>query len=148
MHGINDSPLERDWVPQHQQKTMSARILIVDDQADIRKLLRISLQIRPDTELYEAADGETGWAMAQEIRPDLVLLDVMMPGMDGYEVCRLIKSHPALGPRTRVVLISGKTQPQDIQRGQEAGCDAYLPKTTGPVKLLMKVDEVLGVADA
>ena len=122
---------------------MSARILIVDDQADIRKLLRISLQLREDTELFEAADGESGWALAQELQPDLILLDVMMPGIDGYEVCRRVKSHPLLKERSKVILISGRIQPEDVQAGVLAGCDAYLPKTTGPGKLLDKVDSIL-----
>lgn len=122
---------------------MSARILIVDDQADIRKLLRISLQLREDTELFEAADGESGWALAQELQPDLILLDVMMPGIDGYEVCRRVKSHPLLKDRSKVILISGRIQPEDVQAGVLAGCDAYLPKTTGPAKLLDKVDSIL-----
>ena len=69
---------------------MSAKILIVDDQADIRKLLRISLQLREDTELFEAADGESGWALAQELQPDLILLDVMMPGIDGGDLVNLL----------------------------------------------------------
>lgn len=122
---------------------MSAKILIVDDQADIRKLLRISLQLREDTELFEAADGESGWALAQELQPDLILLDVMMPGIDGYEVCRRVKSHPLLKDRSKVILISGRIQPEDVQAGVLAGCDAYLPKTTGPTKLLDKVDSIL-----
>lgn len=122
---------------------MSARILIIDDQADIRKLLRISLQLRDETELFEAADGESGWVLAQDIQPDLILLDVMMPGIDGYEVCRRVKSHPLLKDRSKVILISGRMQPEDVQAGQLAGCDAYLPKTTGPSKLLDKVDSIL-----
>ena len=124
---------------------MTARILIVDDQPDIRKLIRLTLQHLDDAELHEADNGGEGWRLAQDIKPDLMLLDVMMPGgLDGYQVCRKVKDDPELGPRTKVILLTARAQKEDLAQGQAAGSDAYLTKAFSPLKLLDLVDEMLG----
>ena len=72
------------------------RALIVEDQADIRELIRMTLELE-DMEIHEAENGDAGWVVAQKLLPDLILLDVMMPGvMDGFDVCKLLRADPRL----------------------------------------------------
>ena len=124
------------------------RILIVDDQADIRKLINLTLQHLEDAELFEADNGGDGLRMAQEIKPDLMLLDVMMPGsMDGYQVCEKVKKDPSLAQHTKVILLTARAQKDDLMQGEKAGSDAYLTKPFSPLKLLDLVDDMLGHAD-
>lgn len=124
---------------------MTARILIVDDQPDIRKLIRLTLQHLDDAEVHEADNGGDGWRLAQDIKPDLMLLDVMMPGeLDGYQVCAKVKQHPDLGLHTKVILLTARAQQEDLEQGRRAGSDAYLTKAFSPLKLLDLVDGMLG----
>lgn len=124
---------------------MTARILIVDDQPDIRKLIRLTLQHLDDAEVFEAENGSEGWHMAQDIKPSVMLLDVMMPGeLDGYQVCDKVKKHPELGRMTKVILLTARAQKEDLEQGSKAGCDAYLTKAFSPLKLLDLVDSMLG----
>jgi len=118
------------------------KVLIVEDQEDIREVIRITLELE-DYELHDAANGEQGFRLARELRPDLVLSDVMMPGMDGLALCRQIKTDPAL-KRTRVVLLSARGRAEDRAAGAQAGCDAYLAKPYGPLDLLNTVRRVIG----
>jgi len=124
---------------------MTARILIVDDQPDIRKLISLTLQHLEDAELHEADNGGDGWRMAKDLKPDLMLLDVMMPGeMDGYQVCTKVKQDPELSKHTKVILLTARAQKEDLEAGAKAGSDAYLTKAFSPLKLLDTVDEMLG----
>ena len=92
------------------------RVLIVEDQADIRKLIRMTLEFEP-YEIHEAADGTEGLRLADEVAPDLILLDVMMPGeLDGLQVCARVRANPALRD-TRVVLLTARGQNQDRDAG-------------------------------
>ncbi len=111
------------------------KILIVDDHADIRKLIRMTLEFE-EYEIHEAADGESAVEMAQAIDPDLVLLDVMMPGaFDGLEACRRIRALPALAD-VHVMLLSARGQARDREAGLQAGADAYLVKPFSPLQLI------------
>jgi CheY-like chemotaxis protein len=124
---------------------MTARILIVDDQPDIRKLIRLTLQHLEDVEVHEASNGSDGWRLAQDLKPDLMLLDVMMPGeLDGYQVCAKVKSDPLLSGQTKVVMLTARAQKEDEEQGRKAGSDAYLTKAFSPLKLLDLVDNMLG----
>lgn len=99
------------------------KILIVEDHADIRKLLRMTLEFE-EYDIQEAADGDAGWDTAQAFVPDVVLLDVMMPGqMNGLDVCRRIKSTPELH-HTKVVMLTARGQSGDREAGIQAGADA------------------------
>ena len=118
------------------------KILIVEDQADIRDVIRITLELEK-YELHDAVDGADGLRKAQQLRPDLVLSDIMMPGLDGLQLCKQIKSDPVL-KRTRVVLLSARGQPADRQAGLAAGADAYLSKPYGPLDLLATVKRAIG----
>ena len=111
------------------------KILIVDDHADIRKLIRMTLEFE-DYELLEAANGATAVSMVQELRPDLVLLDVMMPGaFDGLEACRRIRALPLPAP-IHVMLLSACSHARDREAGRQAGADDYLIKPFSPLQLI------------
>jgi len=122
---------------------MNQRILLVEDQADIRRLIRMTLEFE-DHELHEAVNADEGLAEVERLRPQLLLLDIMMPGsMDGLALCRLVKSNPALG-NPRVVLLTARGQSQDIEAGMLAGADAYLLKPFSPLKLLETINSLGG----
>lgn len=111
------------------------KILIVDDHVDIRRLIRMTLEFE-SYEIFEAEDGATALLLAEAVRPDLVLLDVMMPGeLDGLDVCRQLKSDPML-LNPRVIMLSARGQAQDCSAGQQAGADAYLVKPFSPLQLI------------
>ncbi|OYU29436.1 MAG: two-component system response regulator [Burkholderiales bacterium PBB2] len=121
---------------------MAEKILIVDDQEEIRELIRLALEF-DDYELYEAANGEQGWSIAQQIKPDLMLLDVMMPGsLNGLQVCRRIKTDPELA-HIKVVLLTARGQDADRQAGLQAGADHYLIKPFSPLELMKVIDQAL-----
>ena len=118
------------------------RVLIVEDQADIRKLIRMTLEFEP-YEIHEAANGTDGLQMAIEVQPDLILLDVMMPGeLDGLQVCTRVRALPAL-QATRVVLLTARGQTQDRDAGQKAGADEYLIKPFSPLQLIETIERLM-----
>ena len=118
------------------------RILIVEDQTDIRKLIRMTLEFE-SYEIHEASDGAFGLRMASAVRPDLVLLDVMMPGeMDGLQVCQAIKSNPALAS-VKVVLLTARGQSSDREAGKRAGADEYLVKPFSPLQLMDTIERLM-----
>jgi len=122
------------------------KLLIADDEAGIRSLVRITLK-SDAYEILEAADGKQALALAREHHPTLALLDVMMPNLTGFEVCRALKSDPATA-RTAVVMLTARASDADLEEGQVAGADEYLTKPFSPQALLRKVDEILGRAVA
>jgi DNA-binding response OmpR family regulator len=124
---------------------MSHRILIVEDQPDICKLIRMTLEFG-DFEIHEAHDGESGLNMARAIRPTIMLLDVMMPGLlDGYQVCTRIKQDPEL-KGIQVVMLTARGQATDLAAGEAAGADAYLVKPFSPLELIERVETMAGSA--
>ncbi len=124
---------------------MSHRILIVEDQSDICKLIRMTLEFG-DFEIHEAHDGEAGLNMARAIRPTVMLLDVMMPGLlDGYQVCARIKADPVL-KHIQVVMLTARGQATDLAAGEAAGADAYLVKPFSPLELIERVEAMAGTA--
>ena len=121
------------------------KILIVEDQPDIRKLIRMTLEFE-DYEIHEAADGAFGLLMASAVGPDLVLLDVMMPGeLDGLQVCQRIKSDPRLA-HIKVVLLTARGQARDREAGQQSGADDYLVKPFSPRQLIETIERLVAVA--
>ena len=121
------------------------RVLIVEDQADIRKLIRMTLEFEP-YEIHEAGNGTEGLRLAVDVQPDLILLDVMMPGeLDGLQVCQQIKSDPRTA-EIRVVLLTARGQTQDRDAGQEAGADEYLIKPFSPLQLIETIERLLETA--
>ena len=115
------------------------RILIIEDQSEIRELIRLTLEVG-EWEIFEAPDGQAGVEMAQRVRPDVVLLDVMMPGaLDGVTVCERLRSDAATR-RARIVMLSAMTRAEDRERGLRAGADAYLTKPFSPRNLLEVIE--------
>lgn len=121
---------------------MAKKILIVDDEANLRLLVSATLEDER-YQLLEAPDGAAGLEIARRERPDLVLLDVQMPGLDGLAVCREIRQDPGLA-ETAVVMLTARAQELDRQRGLEAGADTYLTKPFSPLELLTLVEQTLG----
>jgi len=121
------------------------RVLIVEDQADIRKLIRMTLEFEP-YEIHEASDGVGGLRRAGELKPDVILLDVMMPGeLDGLQVCARVRANPEL-KNTRVVLLTARGQIQDRDAGQQAGADEYLIKPFSPLQLIETLERLMPAA--
>jgi DNA-binding response OmpR family regulator len=121
---------------------MSTRILIVEDHADIRKLIHMTLEFE-DYEIHEASNAQDGLEAAQRLRPQLLLLDVMMPGpINGLDLCRRVKSDATFGA-PRVVLLTARGQSQDIEAGMHAGADAYLLKPFSPLKLIETIERLV-----
>jgi two-component system phosphate regulon response regulator PhoB len=113
------------------------KILIVEDHADIRRLIRMTLEFE-DYDIFEAVDGAQGIRMAQEVQPDLVLLDVMMPGsQNGLDVCRFLKAQP--NP-PRILLLTARGRSEDFEAGLHAGSDAYLVKPFSPLQLMETIE--------
>ena len=120
---------------------MSKRILVVEDQEDNRRILRLLLT-NAGYELIEAVTGEEGVSLAESGRPDLILMDIQLPGLDGYEATRRIKANPALRQIPIIVVTSYALSGDDV-KAFEAGCDAYVTKPFNPRQLLAKVREYL-----
>ncbi len=120
-----------------------ARILIADDNAASREILIKRLQ-QQGYELLQAGDGEEALASAKQNLPDLILLDVGMPRVDGLEVCRQLKNDPKL-PFTPIILVTARAAAQDVVTGLEAGADEYLTKPTDQAALIARVRSMLRV---
>ena len=118
------------------------RVLVVDDDRVIQQLLEVNLELEGYEVAGTASDGREAIAMAAELKPDLILLDIMMPKMDGLEVCRHLKADPKLS-KIPIVLLSARAQDMDIREGLEIGADAYLTKPFDPVELLDVVGRLL-----
>jgi two-component system alkaline phosphatase synthesis response regulator PhoP len=114
--------------------------LIADDETSIRGLVRVTLEGQ-GFEIFEAADGEAAMEIARAEQPALILLDVMMPRLDGLEVCRRLKGDPAT-KGIIVVLLTAMAQDNDRERGLSAGADDYLTKPFSPLALMKMVDAV------
>jgi DNA-binding response OmpR family regulator len=117
------------------------KILLIDDHSDIRRLIRITLG--KGFEVLEAEDGVTGLEIARNQHPDLVVLDVMMPGgMDGLQVLDAIRANPALA-HTRVIMVTARGQATDYESGMSRGADAYFIKPFSPLQLVASIKEIL-----
>jgi DNA-binding response OmpR family regulator len=119
------------------------RILVVDDEAHIIELVRVCLE-DTDYDVIEAYDGLEALNLARSEKPDLILLDVMMPKMDGYEVCRTLKAEDD----TRIipiVMLTAKGQEVDKVKGFQSGADSYMTKPFSPLRLLTELEEKLAM---
>ena len=120
---------------------MSKRILVIEDTEDNRQIIR-DLLTSFDYELIEAADGAEGVTMAQSHHPDLILMDIQLPVMDGYEATRRIRAIPELA-RVPIIAVTSYALSGDEAKTREAGCDSYVAKPFSPRQLLAKVREFL-----
>ncbi len=120
---------------------MSKLILVVEDQEDNRRIMR-DLLASAGYEVIEAVTGKDGVSAAESRRPDLILMDIQLPGFDGYEATRKIKANPDLEHIPIIVVTSFALRGDDV-KAFEAGCDAYVSKPFSPRELLAKIREYL-----
>jgi len=120
---------------------MSKRILVVEDHEDNRRILR-DLLGTTGYEMIEAEDGAEGVAKAKAEKPDLILMDIQLPLLDGYEATRQIKAEPALAA-IPIIVVTSYALSGDEEKAKAAGCDAYVSKPYSPRQLLQKIREFL-----
>jgi DNA-binding response OmpR family regulator len=119
----------------------SEHILVVEDESDIRELIKYNLE-RDGYKVSEASNGEDGLRIAKEEHPDLILLDLMMPGIEGLDVCRNLKNEKSTSDIS-IIMVTAKGEESDIVVGLELGADDYIPKPFSPRVLLARVKAVL-----
>jgi CheY-like chemotaxis protein len=114
-------------------------ILVVDDNHDNTDIIRHYLEAR-SYPITVAHDGDEALALFDQVRPGLVLLDVMMPGRDGWEVCRLMKQHPTLGRHVRIIMVTALDEWDDKQQALRTGADDYVEKPFDLARLAATVE--------
>jgi len=126
--------------------TVKPKILVVDDEAHIRLLIEQTLEELEDqgVEILTADNGEDALELIKSEKPKLVFLDVMMPKMNGFDVCRTIKRELGMDD-VYIVMLTAKGQEFDRQRGNDVGANVYMTKPFDPDELLAKANEVLGL---
>jgi DNA-binding response OmpR family regulator len=117
-------------------------VLVADDDEDIRSLVTFRLE-RAGYRVVTASDGEHALSLALEHTPDLAVLDVMMPRLDGYELTRRLRQHEATKSMP-VILLTARAQEADVERGFEVGADDYIRKPFSPQELRARVQAILG----
>ena len=118
---------------------MDHLILLVEDEENIRKFTKINLE-REGFQVIEAGTGEDGIDMVLEYNPDIVILDIMLPGMDGYEVCNILREKASdIG----IIMLTAKTQDEDKIAGLEQGADDYLSKPFNPKELSLRIQSLI-----
>lgn len=117
------------------------KIVIVDDEPSILMSLEYTFR-KNKFDVFIARDGQEALELLEYVEPDLILLDIMMPKVDGYQILKFIRNHPAL-KEVRVVFVSAKNKEQDVSKGLEAGADAYVAKPFSLKKLVEQVNELL-----
>ena len=120
---------------------MSKRVLVVEDQDDNRRIIR-DLLTSNGFELIEAETGDEGVAVAAREKPDLILMDIQLPGLDGYEATRRIRANPDL-KKTPVIAVTSYALSGDDKKAFAAGCNGYVTKPFSPRQLLDKIREYL-----
>jgi two-component system alkaline phosphatase synthesis response regulator PhoP len=117
------------------------KILIADDNENIRSALTYLLEDEGYT-LFLAKDGAEALRKVREISPDIMFLDIIMPEINGYDVCRTIKNDPDL-KKTYVIMLTAKGQTDERERGKEIGADEYVVKPFSPMEILAKINNIL-----
>ena len=120
----------------------TATIVAIEDDETIRTLLQILLRNAGFTSVRTAERGDTGFDLVRRHKPDLVLLDLMLPGLDGLTICRRIRETPALA-QTRILMLTAKSEDSDIVRGLELGADDYVTKPFSRSVLLARIQALL-----
>ncbi len=121
---------------------MTSKILVIEDTEDNRRILR-DLLTAAGYDVIEAVDGMTGVAIARERRPDLILMDIQLPVIDGYEATRRIKADPTT-QNIPIIAVTSYALAGDEAKAREAGCNGYVAKPYSPRLLLQKVREFVG----
>ncbi len=122
---------------------MRKKVLVVDDEEDIISLLHATLGNDDRCQVLSASDGEEALNIIYQKKPDLIFLDILMPKMDGYEVCQKLKSDPATA-HIKIIMLTALAQEFDRRKAVEVGADRYFTKPFSPTALLKTVEEVLG----
>jgi len=117
------------------------KILIVDDRPEVVELVRVTLE-GEDYQIVDASDGKEALKKVRLEKPDLVLLDVVMPKMDGFEVCRKLKKDPET-QEIPIIMLTAKAQKVDKEKGRQVGASDYITKPFSPSALLTKIEEIL-----
>jgi two-component system cell cycle response regulator DivK len=120
---------------------VSKRILVIEDTEDNRRILR-DLLTNAGFELVEAIDGEKGIAAAVDAKPDLILMDIQLPVVDGYEATRRIKANPAT-QHIPIIAVTSYAMSGDDTKAREAGCDGYVAKPFSPRQILATIRDLL-----
>ena len=118
------------------------RILVIEDETYMADMVKMRLEAH-NYEVLNAYDGREGLEKAKKEKPDLIILDLMLPKMDGYKVCGLLKADTRYS-KIPIIIFTAKTQKEAVQIGKEAGADAYITKPFEPEVLLGKIRELLG----
>lgn len=117
---------------------MKTKVLLVEDEESIRKFVKINLE-REGYIIFEAGSGEDGIEIARRERPDIVVLDIMLPGIDGFEVCRTLRGEfPSLG----IIMLTAKAEDYDKIMGLQYGTDDYLTKPFNPTELTLRIKSI------
>jgi len=128
----------------HGVEDRASSLLIVDDDKPLNDLLKKYFErTRPDLNLYQAFDGFEAGRLVSEVKPGIVILDINLPGIDGYKLCKQIKSEPSLGNPV-IVAISGYDVPEMEKRIMRDGADAFLAKPFEPSRLAKQIDALVG----
>ena len=116
---------------------MKPTVLVVEDEADVLDLIRHHLR-RADFDVHCAQSGDEGLVLAKQIKPEVMVLDLMLPGLDGIEICRQVKSNPETSG-IAVLMLTAKAGTKDRVKGLETGADDYVPKPFSPRELVLRV---------
>ena len=120
---------------------MQDTVLVIEDEADMMNLLRYNLS-KADFGVLTARDGLTGLELARKNRPDVIILDLLLPQMDGYAVCKAIRNNPAT-VALPIVILTAKAEPNERIHGLELGADDYVTKPFNPRELVLRVQALL-----
>ena len=123
---------------------MTKTILLVDDEEPILALMSATLGGGDRYCLLFASNGDEAIKVCQDVKPDLLFLDIMMPDLDGYEVCRSLKQNPSTTD-IKIIMLTAMAQEFDRHKAVEVGADEYMTKPLSPTMLLERVEEILGV---
>uniref|UniRef100_A0A7C3RK19 Response regulator transcription factor n=1 Tax=Dictyoglomus thermophilum TaxID=14 RepID=A0A7C3RK19_DICTH len=118
------------------------KILIVEDEENVRSLIRETLDFLKKYEIHEAGTGREALEKIREVQPDLVILDIMLPDIDGYSICEQIKGDPSMN--TMVLMLTARSSELDKKVGYSMGADEYMTKPFGLADLISKVELLLG----
>ena len=117
------------------------KVLVVDDDPNIFELVQLYV-VADNVEVLQALDAYTGLDLVSRQNPDVIILDIMMPGMDGLEMCQILRNSPDKAD-TPVVILSAKAKPEDIEAGYKAGADHYVTKPFEPENLASLIEKII-----
>jgi len=120
---------------------LKRRILVIEDEKEMLEAVRLRLEAN-SYEVIAASDGAEGLSQARSEKPDLIVMDIMLPKMDGFTVCRMLKFDENY-KNTPIIMLTARTQEMDVARGKEMGADAYLTKPFKSEELLAKIKELI-----